>query len=113
MNNNYGNLDKNEVMKEFETSLGGLKEKEVIERLKKYGKNELPKEKTKSVFQIFFGALNDPIIYVLIVAAILSLIVNEAIDAIAIAFIILIDAVVSTIQEYKAEKNSEALKNLI
>lgn len=113
MNNNYGNLDKNEVMKEFETSLGGLKEKEVIERLKKYGKNELPKEKTKSVFQIFFGALNDPIIYVLIVAAILSLIVNETIDAIAIAFIILIDAIVSTIQEYKAEKNSEALKNLI
>ncbi|UKI57200.1 MAG: hypothetical protein L6V81_07430 [Clostridium sp.] len=55
----------------------------------------------------------DPIIYVMIVAAILSFIANEALDALAIIFIILVDAVMSTIQEYRATKNAEALKDLI
>ena len=113
MKKNYGSLNKNDALKELNSSLSGLNEKEVAKRLERYGKNELPKEKTKSIFKIFLGSINDPIIYVLIVAAILSLFVDEVIDAIAIAFIILIDAVVSTIQEHKAEKNSEALKNLI
>ncbi|MDD6272419.1 MAG: cation-transporting P-type ATPase [bacterium] len=113
MKKDYGNLDKNIVLKELSTTTSGLKEKDAVKRLEKYGKNELPKEKTKNIFQIFLGALNDPIIYVLIVTVILSFVVNEIIDAIAIIIIILIDAVVSTIQEYKAEKNSEALKNLI
>ena len=75
--------------------------------------NELPKEKEKSVFQIFLSAINDPIIYVLVVAAILSFIVGEYLDGFAIIFIIMVDAVVSTVQEIKAEKNSEALKDLI
>ncbi len=110
---NYNKTNKTKLLKEFESSMSGLDEKEVKKRLHKYGLNELPKEEHKSVAQIFFGSLKDPIIYVLIVAAILSFVVNEPVDAIAIAFIILIDAVVSTFQEYRAEKNSEALKNLI
>lgn len=113
MEKKYGSLDKNTVLKNLDTSLSGLTEKEAHNRLVKYGRNELPKEKSKSIISIFFSALNDPIIYVLIVATILSLVVNETIDAIAIFVIILIDAIVSTIQEHKAEKNSEALKNLI
>ena len=110
---NYNKTNKTKLLKEFESSMSGLDEKEVKKRLHKYGLNELPKEEHKSVAQIFFGSMKDPIIYVLIAAAILSFIVNEPVDAIAIAFIILIDAVVSTFQEYRAEKNSEALKNLI
>lgn len=113
MNKDYEFMDKKKVLKDLDTSLNGLKETEAKRRLGKYGLNELPKEKRKIVIQIFFGAFKDPIIYVLIVAAILSAVANEVIDAIAIAFIILIDAFVSTIQEYRAEKNSEALKNLI
>lgn len=113
MKGNYNKINKKKLLKEFETTMNGLDEKEVKRRLHKYGKNELPKEEHKSVIQIFLGSLKDPIIYVLIVAAILSFVVNEPVDAIAIVFIILIDAVVSTFQEYRAEKNSEALKNLI
>ena len=110
---NYNKTNKTKLLKEFESSMNGLDEKEVKKRLHKYGLNELPKEEHKSVVQIFFGSMKDPIIYVLIAAAALSFVVNEPVDAIAIAFIILIDAVVSTFQEYRAEKNSEALKNLI
>ena len=106
-------LDSKKVLKELKSSLNGLSEKEAKSRIKTYGLNELPKEKEKSVFQIFLSAINDPIIYVLVVAAILSFIVGEYLDGFAIIFIIMVDAVVSTVQEIKAEKNSEALKDLI
>ena len=113
MNRDYEYLDKNKVLKEFKTSLSGLSEVEAKNRLKEYGLNELPKEEQKSVGEIFFSSFKDPIIYVLIVAAILSFVANEALDAFAIILIVMVDAIVSTIQESKAEKNSEALKNLI
>ena len=113
MEKDYSRLEKNKVLKEFKSSLSGLNDKEVRLRLKRYGLNELPKEQKKSKFDIFIDSFKDPIIYVLIVAAILSLVVGETIDALAILFIIVVDAIVSTIQEYKAEENAEALKNLI
>ncbi len=113
MNKDYSRLEKGKVLKEFNSSLSGLKVSEAKKRLKQYGLNELPKEKKKTKAEIFISALNDPIIYVLIVSAILSFVVGEIVDGFAIIFIILVDAVVSTIQEYKAEQNSEALKNLI
>ena len=109
----YAYFDSKIALKDFRTSLNGLTTKEATQRLTDYGLNELPKEKEKSIFQIFFGAFNDPIIYILIVAAILSFIGKERIDGCAIIFIIFVDAIVSTIQEYRAEKNTEALKKLI
>lgn len=102
-----------EILESFKTSKSGLTSNEATKRLKEYGYNELPKEKVKPLYKVFLGSFKDPIIYVLIVCAILSFVVNEVLDGLAILFIILIDAVVSTIQEYKASKNSEALKNLI
>ncbi len=113
MEKDYSREDKNKVLNELKSSLSGLSEKEAKKRIQKYGLNELPKEKKKTRIEIFFDSFKDPIIYVLIAAAILSFIVGETIDAIAILFIIIVDAIVSTIQEYRAEQNSEALKNLI
>ena len=113
MEKDYSRIEKNKVLKEFKSSLSGLNNKEVESRLKKYGLNELPKEKKKSIMSIFIDSFKDPIIYVLLVASILSFIVGEMIDGFAIMFIIVVDAIVSTIQEYKAEENAEALKNLI
>lgn len=113
MDKDYSKIEKNKVLKEFKSSLSGLNNDEVKRRLRKYGLNELPKEKKKSRLQIFMASFLDPIIIVLLIAAILSFCVGETIDAIAIIFIIIVDAVVSTIQEYRAELNSEALKNLI
>ena len=109
----YNNTQKSKILKEYGSSLSGLRESEVKRRIKKYGLNELPKENKKTIPQIFFSSLKDPIIYVLLIAAILSFVAGEYLDGVAIIFIILVDAIVSTIQEYKAEKNSEALKNLI
>ena len=113
MEKDYSNVEKNKVLKEFKSSLSGLNKNEAKRRLKEYGLNELPKEKKKTKTQIFLSSLNDPIIYVLLVAALLSFVIGEIIDGFAILFIIIVDAIVSTVQEYRAEQNSEALKNLI
>ena len=102
-----------ELLKKYKTSLNGLNKEEVKKRIEKYGLNELPKEDNKSIARLFFESLNDPIIYVLLVSTVLSFIVGEITDGLVILFIVLVDAVVSTAQEYKAAKNSEALKNLI
>lgn len=101
------------ILSSFKTTIAGLDFGDVSDRLEKYGLNELPKEKHDGIFKIFFKSFCDPIIYVLIVAAVLSFIGGESLDALAILLIILIDGIVSTIQEYRAGKNSEALKNLI
>ncbi len=109
----YAYYDSKTVLKNLKTSLNGLTSKEAKHRLDKYGSNELPKEKNKNILNIFMSSFNDPIIFILLIASILSFVIGEILDGFVILFIIIIDAVVSTIQEYKAEKNSEALKNII
>ena len=113
MEKDYSNIEKGKVLREFKSSLSGLSQNEAKKRLKTYGLNELPKEKKKSKFEIFIDSFKDPIIYVLFAASLVSFLVGEAIDGIAIIFIIIIDSIVSTVQEYRAELNSEALKDLI
>ena len=102
-----------EIMEILKTNRNGLKQEEVNERIKKYGLNELPKAKKDNIFKIFFSEFNDPIIWLLIVSIIFSFIVGEVVDACAIIFIILVDAIVGTIQEWKASKSAEALQDLI
>ena len=106
-------LTKEDILKEFHTKETGLTESEVKQRLDEYGKNELPKNHKDNIFQIFFRELKDPIVLLLIVTIIFSLIINEYIDAIAISFIVLVDLLMGTLQEWKAIKNTEALSNMI
>ena len=109
----YSNIEEQQLLNELNTSLEGLKEEEVINRQNKYGKNTLPKPKKNSVFKIFFSEFKNPIDYILFVTLILSIIVGEYVDAIFIFFIIILDAILGTIQEYKAAKDMESLLNLI
>ncbi len=109
----FYNKDIREIEKELNTSIDGLTDKEVKNRIEKYGKNTLPKKKKDSVFKIFFNELKDPIVLLLIVAIIASLIAGEVIDALAIVFIVLIDLVMGTYQENKANNTAEALENLV
>ena len=82
-------------------------------RLENNGYNTLPKKKKDSVIKVFLSEFKDPIIIILIVAIILSFIAGEVIDACAIIFIILIDAIIGTVEEIKAERSAEALANYI
>ncbi|MCY6370364.1 calcium-translocating P-type ATPase, PMCA-type [Clostridium ganghwense] len=90
----------------------GLTFDEVDKRLKEYGLNVLEKKKKISSIKIFFEQFNDFITWVLLAATILSAFMGEKADAITIVIIVIMNAVLGFIQEYKTEKSLEALKQL-
>lgn len=104
---------KEEIFKEFETSEKGLSKEYAKKKLAQIGCNELSKkEKIPEIF-IFLKQLNNPLIYILFIAAIISIVANHFIDAIVILAVVFINATVSYVQERKAEKAIDALKKLI
>ena len=109
----YYNKNIDEIEKELQTSNEGLTSEEVKKRQEKYGYNILPKKKKDSIVKIFFNSFKDPIIILLLFAALASVLVNEFLDAIAIIFIVLVDIIMETYQENKANNTAEALSNLI
>ena len=98
---------------ELNTKKEGLNTLEAQKRLLEYGKNELPKTKKKSILNIFFEQFLNPLVFILIVTGIISIFAKEYIDALFILFVILMDAVVGTFQEWKAEKNAASLQNMM
>jgi len=109
----YYNKTKEEVIEELKSQTTGLTSKEAQKRLEQNGKNTLPQKKKESVFSIFISEFKDPMILLLVVAIIASLIVGETIDALAIVFIVLVDVIMGTYQENKANNTAEALSNLV
>lgn len=90
----------------------GLTTKEANKRLAKYGPNVLKKKERISPIKIFLEQFNDFIIWVLIVATIISGAMGEKADAITILVIVIMNAILGFIQEFKTEKSLEALKEL-
>lgn len=109
----YYNKSIKEIETELKVSNKGLTTKEATARIKKYGKNTLPKKKSDGILKIFLSEFKDPILILLLVAIIASLIAKEYIDAIAIVFIVLIDVIMGTYQENKANHTAEALAQLV
>ncbi len=113
MNGNFQTMTEEEILKKLETNIEGLSEEEANNRLQEYGLNELPKKKKDSIIKIFFMQFNNPITFIMLIAAALSFLIKEVTDAVAIIFIILVDAIMGTVQEWKANKSAEALANMI
>ncbi len=99
-----------EVLKKLGSSKDGLSEDDVQKRFSKYGKNILRKFKTKSRFRILLGQFNSLLIYILILATIISALIGHFIDAVVIGVIILLNAGIGFVQEYKAEEIIEKLR---
>ena len=109
----YTEKNGKDLEKLFATSLQkGLSEAEAEKRLLEKGENRLSEGKRKSVIQLFFEQLCDPLIYILMAAIIVSLFLKEAGDACIIGAVILLNAGMGVIQEGKARKAIEALKKL-
>jgi len=98
------------VLDELRTSPEGIASDEARSRLVEYGPNELMEKKRKTPFIMFLDQFRDFMILVLIAAAIISGIIGEASDTIAIVVIVVLNAVIGFIQEYRAEKAMAALK---
>lgn len=103
-------LSSKEVLKKLASSQKGLTDKEVLRRYDKYGKNILKDVKKSGKFSLLMKQFNSLLIYILILAALVSGFLGHLIDAIVIGSIVLINAVIGFVQEYKAEEIIEKLK---
>lgn len=102
-----------EVLKELKSDPNkGLSAQEASRRRMSMGTNELKKQKKKSMLGLFLEQFHDPMVVILIVGAIVSIFLNEWIDALIILFVIVMNAIIGVIQEYKAEKAIDALEKL-
>jgi len=104
--------DINAVFEELKTGLEGLSQEEAQKRLTQYGPNEIKEGKRRTPFEMFLDQFKDFMIMVLIAAAFVSGIIGEPQDTIAIIVIVIINAIIGFVQEYRAEKAIAALKKM-
>ncbi len=116
----YHSQSKDEVLKGLGTNAeSGISEAEAAARIAKYGENKLAEKKKKSLFARFLEQLKDVMIIILIIAAIISLVIAitegdpmEFIEPALIFLIVILNAIMGMVQESKAEKALDALKNM-
>lgn len=99
------------MIQEREMSMG-LSTKEAEKRQKNYGLNEISHKKKSSPIVIFLSQFNDFIVWVLIAATIISGLMGDMADAVTILIIVVVNAIMGFVQEYRTEKSLEALKEL-
>ncbi|MCC8147094.1 MAG: HAD-IC family P-type ATPase [Bacteroidales bacterium] len=121
MDNNEGEtkrkwyaLDGDSVVKELGSDIDlGLSKETARERLEKYGENKLPERKKQSPILRFLKHFNDILIYVLLVAAIITAFLGHYVDTIVILLVAIINAVIGFFQENKAEKALADIKGML
>ncbi|HDR4726570.1 cation-translocating P-type ATPase [Bacillus cereus group sp. Sample62] len=110
---NWYSKTKDQTLIDLETNeQHGLTDEIVNERLQQYGSNELATKQKRTLWQRIFAQINDVLVYVLIIAALISAFVGEWADASIIALVVVLNAVIGVIQESKAEQALEALKKM-
>ena len=119
----YETKNSKQVLEELEVDPSkGLSEEEAGQRIAKYGPNKLAEKKKKPLILLFLSNFNDPMIFILIAAALLSVAISiynatrgegfDFADPIIIMSVCVLNAIIGTIQESKAEKSLEALKKM-
>lgn len=101
-----------ETLKEFNVSKSGLTEKQAKENLDKYGYNELTQKKRATVWEVFFSQFKDLLVIILIIAALISMATGDAESTLVIIAVITLNAVLGTVQHFKAEQSLDSLKAL-
>jgi Ca2+-transporting ATPase len=105
-------LSAEEALAQLGSTATGLSMQEAAQRLAANGPNELKEGKRISPWQIFLGQFKSLIVWILIVAGIISGVLGEMVDAIAILAIVVLNAVIGFYQEHSAEKSIAALKKM-
>jgi len=109
----YYRLNADDILSKLNTDIAhGLSEEEVARRLEQHGKNELPREEGPGWLELIWGQFNDPLIWLLVFAAVVSAFLGEITDMVVIAIIVILNAVLGVYQEYQAEQSLAALSAL-
>lgn len=101
------------VMSELKAHTHGLDEKEVKERMQKFGENRLPEAKEKSKILIFLNQFRNPLIYILLIATIVSVYLREFSDMAIIMIAVVMNTIIGYIEEAKADDALGKIKKLI
>lgn len=101
-----------EVIKLLNSSLDGLSKEEAGERLNKYGYNELKEKEKSSVIKLFLETFKDPLVIILLIAALVQVFLGEVIESSIILAVVTLNAILSVIQSKKAEGSLDSLKKL-
>lgn len=108
----YYNKSSEEVLSLLQTTREGLKSEELGALKENYGSNELVEGARKSIFRVFMEQFKDFLVMILIVAAIVSGVLGKLESAIVIIVVIMLNAILGTVQHVKAQKSLDALKAL-
>ncbi len=108
----YYNKQIQEILEEFQTTKNGLDESAVMKSREQYGENKLYEKKKKSVFVIFLEQFKDLLVIILIIAAIISMSTGNVESTAVIIAVLILNAILGTVQYVKAEKSLESLKSL-
>ena len=100
------------IFESLATSQQGLSSKTAEEKLQQFGPNELQEGKKRTIAGILLAQFKDVMILILLAAAIIAGIIGDLTDTIVILIIVLLNAVIGFIQEYRAEKSMQALKKM-
>lgn len=106
-------VDFSDIYDELETGLDGLSQEEAEKRILDFGMNKLPESQRISLFKIILHQVLSPLIFILVAAAVASILIGEAKDAVFIFIVILLNSTLGTYQEYNAEKSASSLQNLM
>lgn len=102
-----------EALVHLQSSIHGLSQAEATQRLEQFGLNTLPHEKAPGLFKIFLRQFVSPLIYILVAAALFSTFIQEWHDAIFISAVLLLNAIIGTVQEFNAQRSATALQKLV
>lgn len=101
-----------EVLADLASQSTGLSSDEAASRLSQYGPNLFPSHRAPTIFEIFGHQFLNPLIYILVAASIVSVMLGDFTDAFFIGLVLLVNAVIGTMQEYGAEKSAQALREM-
>ncbi|MCK9277563.1 MAG: HAD-IC family P-type ATPase [Methanoculleus sp.] len=106
-------LPADDVAERLASPTGGLSDAEVARRREVFGANALPQKRPPTAFEVFLRQFTSPLIYVLLAAGIISVLFADLTDAAFIFIVILINAVIGTFQEVRAERSATALQQML
>ena len=110
MENTFFNRTPEETLKAVESAPTGLTSAQAAERLERFGKNALAEGKKKSGLQVFLEQFKDLLVVILLVAAVISAVSGNLESTIVIFAVLILNAILGTVQHFKAEKSLESLK---
>jgi Mg2+-importing ATPase len=109
----YWKLQKEELLRGFDSSEGGLSEAEAAHRLKEHGFNKIPQAGQRTALTILSSKFKSPLVYVLIFASAIAFLLGDMTEAVIIVAILLANAVLGFSQEYRSERALEELKKYL